>query len=145
MNKKGDVKLNKLIKYTILILLLLTATACGQKKDELKDEDQDKTPIEETLENRTDTEQGDLQLKDVKIVANGSINTVTATIKNTGKKTSTFDAVLYMKDDQSLVLGKVSGHINKLESGKSQDISIEIMGDYTTVKTFELVIENLVE
>ena len=137
--------MKKFIKFTTLISLLLLVTACSLKKDEQKDEQQEKTPIEEALEDKTDTKQGDLQLEDVKIVANGSINTVTATIKNTGKKTKTFDAVLYMKDEQSLVLGKVSDHIDELKSGDTQHISIEIMGDYTTVKSFELVVENLVE
>jgi uncharacterized protein YcfL len=137
--------MKKIIKFCLLILSLFLVTSCGTKETNQNNNDQNPLPIEESLDNETVLKQGNLELKNIKITANGSINTVTAIIKNAGLKASTFDAVLYLKNKDGLILGKVNQKINDLKANESRNISASIMGDYTTVSTYELVVENLVE
>lgn len=131
--------------YIVLLVfcIMFTLTAC-KKKD--KDTDKkDSTDIEDIVEDNTATKQGDLEFSDININSMGTINTVTATVKNTGKKALTFKAVLYMKNSNKQTLGKVDQQINSLPAGEKAKIEVQIMGDYTTVSTFEVVVEDLVE
>jgi hypothetical protein len=136
--------MRKMFKLIALTLLLVMVPACGIKNENDKN-NEPVSPIEEALDNETTLKQGDIELSNVKITSSGSMNTVTATVKNVGNKTKTFDAVLYMKNDSQQILGKVTEHINQLAASTTKDISVEIMGDYTSVKTFALVVENLTE
>jgi uncharacterized protein YcfL len=137
--------MKKIIMFSLLVLSLLFVTSCGTKKVNQINNNQNPSPIEESLDDETVLKQGNLELKNIKIIANGSINTVTAVIKNVGSKASTFDAVLYLKNKDGLTLGKVNQKISDLKANESRNISVEIMGDYTTVNTYELIIENLIE
>ncbi len=131
--------------YIVLLVfcIMFTLTAC-KKKD--KDTDKkDSTDIEDIVEDNTATKQGDLEFSDININSMGTINTVTATVKNTGKKALTFKAVLYMKNSNKQTLGKVDQQINSLPAGEKTKIEVQIMGDYTTVSTFEVVVEDLLE
>jgi hypothetical protein len=137
--------MKKILKLSLLVLSLFLVTSCGTKEVKDNTNNQNPPPIEESLDNETVLKQGNLELRNIKITANGSINTVTATIKNIGLKTDTFDAVLYMKNKDGLVLGKINQKVVDLKASESRNISVDIMGDYTTVKTYELIIENLTE
>jgi hypothetical protein len=137
--------MKKILRLSLLLLSLFLITSCGTKKVENNNVDQNPSPIDESLDNETVIKQGNLELRKVKITASGSINTVTAEIRNVGDKTSTFDAVLYLKNKDGLILGKVSQKISDLNANESRNISASIMGDYTTVSTYELVVENLIQ
>jgi uncharacterized protein YabE (DUF348 family) len=137
--------MKKIVKLSLFVLSFFLVTSCGTKETSPNNNDQNPLPIEESLDNETVLKQGNLELRNIKITANGSINTVTATIKNVGLKISSFDAVLYLKSKDGLILGKIDQRLVDLKTDESRNISVEIMGDYTTVKTYELVVENLIE
>jgi uncharacterized protein YcfL len=138
-------KMIKIVQLSVLTLVLFIITACRIKNDnqENNNQQQNQLPIEESLNNKTIAKQSDIELSNVKITANGAINIVKATIKNNGTTSKTFDAVLYLKNKSGLILGKVSEKVESLASRKEKEISIEIIGDYTTVETYELIVENL--
>lgn len=136
--------------------LLLSVTACGSKKEEEKKEDTTKTeeksiyeedgtvkPVEDVVENKTETKQGDITFSEVKISQLGASNIVTTKVTNNGGKEVSFEAVLYMKNADGRILGKLSKQITKLGAGKSEDIEHTVVGDYTTVRSFEVKVEGL--
>jgi len=135
--------MKKIYIVFLAFCILFSLTAC--KKKETNTDEKKSTDIEDIVEDNTATKQGDLEFSDINIDSMGTINTVTATVKNTGKKDLTFKAVLYMKNSDNQTLGKVDQQINNLSSGDKTKIEVQIMGDYTTVSTFEVVVEDIVE
>ncbi|MGE5456713.1 MAG: hypothetical protein ACM3O4_06425 [Ignavibacteriales bacterium] len=138
--------MKKFLMFLIVCLFVTTAlTGCFGKKKETPKGNNGTTnpPIEEQVDDKTKVKQGDLEFKNIKITAFGAMNTVSATVTNTGSKTLSFKAVLYMKNNDKKTLGKVDQVIEGLGSKASKEISIQIMGDYTTVTTYEVVVEPL--
>ena len=135
--------MKKIIQILLITTFLFAITACGPKNNEKDNDDDNKEPtIEEMVENKTIPTQGDIELINANITSSGSINIVTATLRNNGTSIMTFDATLYMKNEEGLTLGKLEQKVENLHPGDLREIKIEIMGDYTTVNSYELIIEN---
>ncbi len=140
--------MKKSLRIFLALIMILSLVGCGKKaepKKKDKAKEQEQTPIEKQVDDITKTKQGDLEFTNIKITAFGATNKVSAKVTNTGSKTLSFKAVLYMKNTAGLILGKVDKVVENLKSKASTDISIDIMGDYTTVNFFEVVVENLKE
>jgi len=135
--------MKKGLQIFLATILLLGVVSCGKKADDTKKPDTTSNDIQDVVEDKTKTTQGDLEFSNIKIDSQGAINVVTAKVKNTGSKTLSFKAVLYMKNSDKRTLGKVDQQIDNLVAGKTADINVQIMGDYTTVNTFEVVVEDL--
>jgi hypothetical protein len=142
--------MKKWFKIFVVVLLVMGLTACKAKKEDT-DENKDKNPpaavedpkIDEKLEDKTETKQGDLEFSDIKITSKGAINIVSAKVKNGSNKSRSFLAILYMKNADGRTLGKVEKEILNLASGATTDISIEIMGDYSNLASFEVKVEEV--
>jgi len=136
--------MKNILKILLIMVMVSSFTACG-KKEETKPVENNSNDIEDVVDNKTDLTQGNFEFRNIKIESQGAINVIYVTIINKGTKTSDFLAVLYMNNKDGRTLGKVEKQINDLKAGESIDITIEIMGDYTTVNTYKVVIEDLIE
>jgi hypothetical protein len=142
--------MEKVMKVFLIILLVTTLVACSCSKSEKSPKNKDNNQKqeekkEEPVKDITEKKQGDIEFEDIKIEYRGAMNIVSAKVINNSSKTVNFKAVMYMKNGFGRTLGKVDQTIKNLKSGETTDISIEIMGDYRTVETFEVKIEDLVE
>ena len=100
-------------------------------------------PIEEQVVSTTDAIQGDLQVYDLDIESLGATNIVTGSIMNLGDKVLSGNIKVYLKDESDRTLGVMYSSFNNLEPKKFMQFTTEIIGDYTTVNSYKVVIEDV--
>ncbi len=140
----------KNLKYLMFIALITLFVGCGDKDTDATNPDNpnngsdpviEEQKIEDKVKDTTLTEQDGLIFSDIKITENGAMNIVSAKVKNTGSESRTFTAILYMKDPSDKILGKVDKLVKDLAVNATEEISIEIMGDYSSLSSFEVKIK----
>ena len=132
----------KKILFILITILFITGCGCKKKEKEIKKENI-VVPIEEQVVSTTDAIQGDLQVYDLDIESLGATNIVTGAIMNLGDKVLSGNIKVYLKDENDRTLGVMYSSFNNLEPKKFMQFTTEIMGDYTTVNSYKVVIEDV--
>jgi len=132
----------KKILFILITVLFITGCGCKKKEKEIKKENI-VVPIEEQVVSTTDAIQGDLQVYDLDIESLGATNIVTGSIMNLGDKVLSGNIKVYLKDENDRTLGVMYSSFNNLEPKKFMQFTAEVMGDYTTVNTYKVVIEDV--
>lgn len=132
----------KKILFILVTVLFITGCGCKKKEKEIKKENI-VVPIEEQVVSTTDAIQGDLQVYDLDIESLGATNIVTGSIMNLGDKVLSGNIKVYLKDESDRTLGVMYSSFNNLEPKKFMQFTTEIMGDYTTVNSYKVVIEDV--
>ena len=132
----------KKILFILITVLFITGCGCKKKEKEIKKENI-VVPIEEQVVSTTDAIQGDLQVYDLDIESLGATNIVTGSVMNLGDKVLSGNIKVYLKDESDRTLGVMYSLFNNLEPKKFMQFTTEIMGDYTTVNSYKVVIEDV--
>lgn len=132
----------KKILFILITVLFITGCGCKKKEKEIKKENI-VVPIEEQVVSTTDAIQGDLQVYDLDIESLGATNIVTGSVMNLGDKVLSGNIKVYLKDESDRTLGVMYSSFNNLEPKKFMQFTTEIMGDYTTVNSYKVVIEDV--
>lgn len=132
----------KKILFILITVLFITGCGCKKNKKEIKKENI-VVPIEEQVVSTTDAIQGDLQVYDLDIESLGATNIVTGSIMNLGDKVLSGNIKVYLKDESDRTLGVMYSSFNNLEPKKFMQFTTEIIGDYTTVNSYKVVIEDV--
>lgn len=132
----------KKILFILITVLFITGCGCKKKEKEIKKENI-VVPIEEQVVSTTDAIQGDLQVYDLDIESLGATNIVTGSVMNLGDKVLSGNIKVYLKDESDRTLGVMYSSFNNLEPKKFMQFTAEVMGDYTTVNSYKVVIEDV--
>lgn len=146
--------MKKKLIITFMVLSLFTVSGCFNKNDDKKpnnnveennayNPDGTLKPIDKVVDNKTTLKQGDLLFSGIQVKSLGATNTFSATVKNTGTKTSSFSVVIYVKGTDGKILGKASERVESLAATKEQTLAINLMGSYANLDNFEIIVENL--
>lgn len=126
----------KILKVSLIVLSVFFITACGT-------EISTQVEVEGKGENSVNTTiniQENIEIRGIKKASTGTINAVSATLENKNAETMTFEAILYFKDKENKIIAENSVLVENLEAGAKKSISIQIMGSYEELSTYELVI-----
>ncbi len=131
--------MKKGLKYSLLLLLVMSLLVTGCKKSNKKNE----TIIDDkTVTNETKKNQGDLVFNDIKIEKKGATSYITGTVKNETGNEKSFQLELIMSNSSSKrIYGRVETQIDNLKDNEKRDFSISIVGDYSNVDSFEVVVK----
>lgn len=131
--------MKKGIKYSLLLLLIMSLFVTGCKKSNKKNET---TIDDKTVTNETKKNQGDLVFNDIKIAKKGATSYITGNVKNETGTEKSFQLQLVMSNATSKrVYGRVETQIDNLKDNEKRDFSISIVGDYSNVDSFEVVVK----
>ena len=131
--------MKKSLKYGLILLFTITFLTSGCKKSNKKNET---TIDDKVVTNETKTNQGDLKFSDIKIEKKGATSYITGIVKNETGKEKSFQLQLVMSNSESKrVYGRVETQIDNLKDNEKRDFSISIVGDYSNVDSFEVVVK----
>lgn len=135
-----------IIVGSVLLFAALVFGGCYLFKDKgnlSKNGNTNSQTIEETLEDNTTKKQNDLVISDVNIREFGATNIASGKIQNTKNVARKIKVTLKMFNTQT---GKTLGLNNvvvDLAASETKDFEVGIMGDYTTVDTYEILTEDV--
>ena len=131
--------MKKGMKYSLLFVLVISLLVTGCGKSNKKNET---TIDDKTVTNETKTNQGDLVFNDIKIEKKGATSYITGNVKNETGEEKNFTLELVMSNSTSKrVYGRVETQIDNLKDNEKRDFSISIVGDYSNVDSFEVVVK----
>lgn len=130
--------MKKKMMYGLLVFLMVSLLITGCKKSNKKE-----TIIDDkTITNETKENQGDLKFSNIKIEKKGAISYITGTVKNETGKEKSFQLELIMSNSSNKrIYGRVETQIDNLKKDETRDFSISIVGDYSNVDSFEVVVK----
>lgn len=131
--------MKKGLKYSLLLFLVMSLLVTGCKKSNKKNET---TIDDKTVTNETKKNQGDLVFNDIKIEKKGATSYITGNVKNETGNEKSFQLELIMSNSSSKrIYGRVETQIDNLKDNEKRDFSISIVGDYSNVDSFEVVVK----
>lgn len=149
-NKKEKIGKNKRVIAVVccfiilIIAITITIKAIKGKENEKSDYQYTPTPeISKVLKNNTQTEQGNIQLTDVKIDSIGATIIARAKIVNNGARIKQAKPTLYLYDKEQNMRGKSSIKIENLNAKDTAEIEMQIIGEYADLDKYELKIEEI--
>ncbi len=130
--------MKKKMMYGLLVFLMVSLLITGCKKSNKKETIIDDKPVT----NETKENQGDLKFSNIKIEKKGATSYITGTVKNGTGKEKSFQLELIMSNSSNKrIYGRVETQIDNLKKDETRDFSISIVGDYSNVDSFEVVVK----
>ena len=126
-------------KVFLFGIISLFIVGCGCKKSDTKVDN--KTELNNNGVSNEEVIVNEITFNDIKLEYNGSITTLTATIKNTTGKVKNIKVSIILKDDNNKEVKKVSQIIENIENDRDKKLQVGIVGDYSSIKNVEFKIE----